>query len=167
LFGIGGFELLLIVVFVLLVFGPDKMPEIGKTIGRGIRMFNDARADVEKVVRTEILPPEDMAMLTRPFDFKKPAAGTPAEIAAERARAAETHKAQVDQQVARNKAALEAERIQRELEDARAELAQAKAKLAEVDAEAASTAASAAAAAAPTVTSASAAALTSDEGGAS
>ena len=136
MFGIGGFELLLIVVFVLLVFGPDKMPEIGKTIGRGIRMFNDARADVEKAVRTEILPPEDVAMLTRPFDYKKPAAGTPADIAAERARAAETHKAQVDEQVARNKAALEAERIQRELEEARAELAQAKAKLAEVDVEA-------------------------------
>ena len=150
MFGIGGFELLLIVVFVLLVFGPDKMPEIGRTIGRGLKMFNEARADVEKVVRTEILPPEDVAMLTRPFDYKKPAAGTPAEIAAERARAAEAHKAQVDEQIARNKAAVEAERIQRELEEARAELAKAQAKLAEADTSAATAVSTGAAATATT-----------------
>lgn len=60
MFGIGGFELLLIVVFVLLVFGPDKLPEIGKMVGRGIRMFNDARHEVESVVNTQILRPEDI-----------------------------------------------------------------------------------------------------------
>lgn len=78
MFGIGGFEFLLIIVFALLVFGPDKMPEIGRTIGRGIKMFNDARADVENVVRTEILRPEDMDTIRQIGGAGIPGASRPA-----------------------------------------------------------------------------------------
>lgn len=82
MFGIGGFELLLIIVFVLLVFGPDKLPEIGKLVGRGIRMFNDARHEVESVVRTEILRPEDIEAFgtitgKRPYTPRAKASASP------------------------------------------------------------------------------------------
>jgi TatA/E family protein of Tat protein translocase len=54
-FGISGFELLIVVVFVLIIFGPDKLPEMAKTIGRAMRMFKKAQDDMERVIRMEML----------------------------------------------------------------------------------------------------------------
>ncbi len=43
MFGIGhGPEIIILLVVVLLVFGPGKLPEIGSAVGRGIREFKDA-----------------------------------------------------------------------------------------------------------------------------
>ena len=43
MFGIGhGPEIIILLVIVLLVFGPGKLPEVGSAIGRGIREFKDA-----------------------------------------------------------------------------------------------------------------------------
>jgi len=43
MFGIGHApEIAILVVLVLLVFGPGKLPEIGSAVGRGIREFRDA-----------------------------------------------------------------------------------------------------------------------------
>ena len=39
MFGIGMPELLIILVVALLIFGPGKLPEIGSSLGRGIRDF--------------------------------------------------------------------------------------------------------------------------------
>jgi TatA/E family protein of Tat protein translocase len=45
MFGIGhGPELIILLVIVLLVFGPGKLPEIGSAVGRGLREFKDATA---------------------------------------------------------------------------------------------------------------------------
>ena len=41
-FGIGLPELALIMVVALLVFGPKKLPEIGRSLGKAIRGFQDA-----------------------------------------------------------------------------------------------------------------------------
>ena len=60
LFGIGGFELVIIIVFALFIFGPDKLPEIGKNLGKALKMFNNAKNELETVVKTDILKPEDM-----------------------------------------------------------------------------------------------------------
>ena len=40
--GIGFTELIVILVIILILFGPGKLPEIGKALGRGIREFKDA-----------------------------------------------------------------------------------------------------------------------------
>ena len=41
--GVGHFwEILILLVIVLLVFGPGKLPEVGSALGRGIREFKDA-----------------------------------------------------------------------------------------------------------------------------
>jgi sec-independent protein translocase protein TatA len=43
MFGIGhGPEIIVLLIVVLLVFGPGKLPEIGSAFGRGIREFKDA-----------------------------------------------------------------------------------------------------------------------------
>lgn len=44
--GIGFTELLVILVIILILFGPGKLPEIGKALGRGIREFKDAQRDL-------------------------------------------------------------------------------------------------------------------------
>ena len=41
-FGIPLWELLLILLVVLLVFGPKRLPEMGRSLGRGIREFKDS-----------------------------------------------------------------------------------------------------------------------------
>ncbi len=47
MFGLGGQELLLILFIVLLFFGPSKLPELAKGLGRGMREFKKAQADLE------------------------------------------------------------------------------------------------------------------------
>ncbi|MCL4542758.1 MAG: twin-arginine translocase TatA/TatE family subunit [Deltaproteobacteria bacterium] len=42
MFGIGTPEILIIIVVALLIFGPSKLPELGKTLGKGIREFKKA-----------------------------------------------------------------------------------------------------------------------------
>lgn len=59
MFGISGFELLIIVVFVLIIFGPDKMPEIARTIGKAMRAFKSAQEDMERVIRAEMYVSDD------------------------------------------------------------------------------------------------------------
>ncbi len=52
LFGLpGGPELLLIAFVVLLMFGGKKLPELMKGLGKGIREFNNAKANIETEVR--------------------------------------------------------------------------------------------------------------------
>ncbi len=45
---IGGGELLVIMFVVFLFFGPKKMPEIGKNIGKGLREIRKAMNGVQK-----------------------------------------------------------------------------------------------------------------------
>lgn len=66
-FGIGLPEMALIMVIALLVFGPKKLPEIGRSLGKAIRGFQDASKEfetefkreaehLEQVVKTPSLP---------------------------------------------------------------------------------------------------------------
>ncbi len=47
MFGLGGQELLLILFIVLLFFGPSKLPELARGLGKGMREFKKAQADLE------------------------------------------------------------------------------------------------------------------------
>lgn len=57
MFGIGDQELVLILLFAFLLFGPDKLPGMGRTIGRALRQFRTASDSVTKVVQSEIIDP--------------------------------------------------------------------------------------------------------------
>jgi sec-independent protein translocase protein TatA len=41
-FGIGIWELLILLLVLLLVFGPKRLPEMGRQLGRGMREFKDS-----------------------------------------------------------------------------------------------------------------------------
>jgi sec-independent protein translocase protein TatA len=51
---IGMPELILIFVVALLVFGPKKLPELGKSLGRGLAEFKRASEDLKKTIEDEI-----------------------------------------------------------------------------------------------------------------
>src|SRR6478672_2499744 len=51
---IGMPELILIFVVALLVFGPKKLPEIGKSLGKGLAEFKRASDELKKTIETEI-----------------------------------------------------------------------------------------------------------------
>jgi len=51
---IGGPELLLIFVVALLIFGPRKLPELGKSLGKGLAEFRRAATDLRESLETEV-----------------------------------------------------------------------------------------------------------------
>ena len=54
---IGWPELIILLVVVLIVFGPGKLPDIGNAIGRGLREFRKASNDLEESIRGETKKP--------------------------------------------------------------------------------------------------------------
>ena len=72
-FGIGEGELAIIVVFGFLLFGPDKLPQMGRTIGRAIRQFRETLEKMTAVVQSEIIDPVTEAA-SAPVKPKKAAA---------------------------------------------------------------------------------------------
>lgn len=47
----GGYELIVILFVVLLLFGGKKIPELMRGLGKGIREFNGARASIESEIK--------------------------------------------------------------------------------------------------------------------
>lgn len=56
MFNLGPFELVAIFVVALLVFGPDKLPEMGRQVGKAFREFKKFQASMETNVR-DVLDP--------------------------------------------------------------------------------------------------------------
>ncbi|MCP9834129.1 MULTISPECIES: TatA/E family twin arginine-targeting protein translocase [unclassified Cyanobium] len=54
IFGIGLPEMAVIAAIGLLVFGPKRLPELGKTLGRTLRGFQSASQEFEKEFRTAV-----------------------------------------------------------------------------------------------------------------
>lgn len=60
MFGLGIWELLILFLIVLLFFGAKRLPEIGSSLGRGIREFKDSIEGVESGdEKREELPGEE------------------------------------------------------------------------------------------------------------
>jgi len=70
MFGIGGAEIAIVAVVALLLFGPDKIPQIMRTVRKAVEMYSDARTQVTEVVNTQIVSPEDREFLKDPLGLK-------------------------------------------------------------------------------------------------
>jgi sec-independent protein translocase protein TatA len=58
MFGLNTQELLIIFLIVLLLFGANRIPEVGRALGKGIRDFKRATREVEDQVQTREEPPK-------------------------------------------------------------------------------------------------------------
>lgn len=58
-FGIGIWELLILLVVLLLVFGAKRLPEMGRSLGRGMREFKEGVSGIEQVT-SEPKPPAEL-----------------------------------------------------------------------------------------------------------
>lgn len=59
LFGLGGQEILIVALVILVLFGGRKIPELMKGLGQGIKEFNKAKANIETEVNESIKELED------------------------------------------------------------------------------------------------------------
>src|SRR3954454_18484495 len=55
---IGPMELVIVLVIALLILGPKRLPEAGRSLGRGMREFKDSIRAAEPDARTELAQPE-------------------------------------------------------------------------------------------------------------
>ena len=68
MFGIGANELVLILIFGFLIFGPDKLPAMAKTIGQAIAKFRTAQNEMNKVIKEEVWDPTSEDPFKNPLD---------------------------------------------------------------------------------------------------
>ena len=54
IFGMGLPEIMVILTIALLIFGPKKLPEIGRSLGKAIRGFQDASREFESEIKREV-----------------------------------------------------------------------------------------------------------------
>ena len=62
-FGISIWELLILLVVLLLIFGAKRLPEMGRSLGKGMREFKEGVTGVEEVVSktTPSAPPQELS----------------------------------------------------------------------------------------------------------
>ena len=73
-FGVGVWEILVLLLVVLLVFGPKRLPEMGRSLGRGMREFKDSisgkdlddEEPVHRQLATELPPAEEPVAPAQP-----------------------------------------------------------------------------------------------------
>ena len=76
-FGIGIWELLILLLVLLLVFGPKRLPEMGRQLGKGMREFKDSvTGDSKRRRATSSLPPAEPVVPAAPAAPER-ASGTP------------------------------------------------------------------------------------------
>lgn len=68
MFGIGGNELVLILIFGFIIFGPDKLPAMAKTIGQAIAKFRRAQSEMSNVLKNEVFDPNSDEPFKNPLD---------------------------------------------------------------------------------------------------
>lgn len=66
MFGMSGTELIIILVLALLLLGPDKLPEVAKMLGKGMRDFQRATDDIKSTVESEFNKMADIEPAPKP-----------------------------------------------------------------------------------------------------
>ena len=80
IFGIGLPEMAVILVLALLIFGPKKLPEIGRSMGKAIRGFQEASKEFENEFKREAKQLEEATKTTKPQPEKAMAAASTDEV---------------------------------------------------------------------------------------
>jgi sec-independent protein translocase protein TatA len=71
----GGWEIVLILAVVLILFGAKKLPELAKGLGQGIKEFKKATTEVSNEINTAM----DDNRYSNPRHIEQPAPGKPAD----------------------------------------------------------------------------------------
>lgn len=77
-FGFHPIYLLLLLVVVLIIFGPGKLPELGSAVGRAMRQFREATSDIKDEVNRAVEPQPVQASQPAPEVSPAPASATSA-----------------------------------------------------------------------------------------
>lgn len=74
---IGMPELIIILVIALIIFGPRKLPELGKSLGRSLNEFKKASTDLQNTLEQEIKIEEQKEAAAKPEQTAPPHTVTP------------------------------------------------------------------------------------------
>jgi sec-independent protein translocase protein TatA len=69
---LGGGELMVIMLFILIFFGSNKIPDLARGLGRGIREFKDAMQGVQSEIRQGMNESEDVVKAETKPESQKP-----------------------------------------------------------------------------------------------
>ena len=75
MFNIGAQELLVILAIALIVVGPAKLPDLARSLGKGLREFRKVQDDVKDMVRFDLDPTSDRPVSRGPVRPTKPKVG--------------------------------------------------------------------------------------------
>jgi sec-independent protein translocase protein TatA len=70
MFGLGMTEIMVVLIIALIVFGPKKLPEIGRGLGKAIREFKTAGSEITRTLNAE--PPPQLPQQEQPPPPKPP-----------------------------------------------------------------------------------------------
>ena len=73
MFGIGAGEFIVILIVGLIVFGPGKLPEVGRAIGKALREFRKAQAALSQTLNDVDISEKKSAPVEKPAPEKKSA----------------------------------------------------------------------------------------------
>jgi len=59
MFNMGPSEIMVILLIALMVFGPKKLPEIGRTVGKSLQQFRKAQSDIKAELRSHLNPDDE------------------------------------------------------------------------------------------------------------
>ena len=121
MFGIGGFELVLILLFGFLIFGPDKLPAIAKTVGQAIGKFRRAQEEMSGTLKGQVFDKDADEPFKNPLDIIDEAADK-AQKGAKEAKEAAGKAAQKAESFAERKARYDRERAARKAAEKKAAL---------------------------------------------
>ncbi len=65
-FGIGPLEIIIVLVIVLLIFGPKRLPDLGRSLGRGMREFKDSVTNSDSKTHAFAIPSDDDEVVPAP-----------------------------------------------------------------------------------------------------
>jgi sec-independent protein translocase protein TatA len=70
--GVGGGEILIILIVALLIFGPNRIVQIGRSLGKTVRTFKNATSDIAAKMEKELEEQESQTKKSKPPTEKTP-----------------------------------------------------------------------------------------------